>query len=192
MRGLRSCERYVASIWGLESQYNGAPIDAPVIVLLDGAAEVWGVDMPVSGQQALLDFVADGGGLMVTEWVLWDHMQHGQYVLLNTGLPAAIQDSWGTDSETFSVLLPGHPIAQNLPDQFRVEAISYSRLLALRGDVVVAGKRTGASIIADATSGGRVVYCAFAGVSDGLSGTLDIRTEPMRLLMRNIVEWLAQ
>lgn len=181
-----------AAIWGLESEYDGSPIEADVIILVDGGALVWGVDMPEAGQQALLDFQAAGGSLLVTEWVLWDHAQLGQYDLLAASLPATVSNEWGTEAETFFVEIPSHPIAQDLPGEFSLESISFSHATATRGDVVISGTQSGHAVVADASGAGRICYCAFAGVSDGLDGKLDLWSEPMRLLIRNIVDWLQE
>jgi hypothetical protein len=51
-------------------------------------------DMPQSGQQALLNFVSAGGGLVTSEWLLQKHM----------------------DSQAFSTLYPAIPVAPNVID----------------------------------------------------------------------------
>lgn len=181
-----------AQIWGLETLYKGENINAPVVVLFNGGVDVWEVDMPLEGQQGLLDHYQAGGGLVITEWVMWDNLNHGHYSLLSKILPVSTDGEWGAGLETFFVERPNHAITQNLPPDFVFQNIAYSHLSAFRGEIVIRGYNSGDAIVADATGPGRLVYGAFAGASDGLSGKVEVWTDPMKLLFRNIVTWLTE
>lgn len=176
-----------AEIWGLESDYNGEELEADVVLLLDGGPSVWGIDMPEQGQQALVDLVSQGGSLMITEWVLWD-VQYGHYNILKELVPVSYK-GWGSGEESFHVLKAEHPIARSI-DDFTVTEIAYSVVEAKRGIVVLSGDHSRDAVVADSTTGGRVVYCSFAAMSDGMAGTLDPWTQPMKQLMENILSWL--
>jgi hypothetical protein len=178
-----------ASIWGLESEYNGQDLESSVVLLIDGGADVWGNDMPLPGQQALAEMLENGGSLLVTEWVLWD-IQNGHYSALQPFIPAAYGTGSNTGPESFHVQSFTHPITQGLDADFSVGAISYSNVVATGGSVLITGDQSGDAIIADGSFGGKLVYCAFAGSSDGYDGALDPWTEPMKTLMANIVNWL--
>ncbi len=179
-------------IWGLETEYYGEELKAPVVVLFDGGPEVWGVDMPDEGQSALVDFIVNGGGLMITEWVLYDKRENAHYSILSDILPAqmGLYADFGNMTETFTLNLPSHPISDQLPPSFSMNEISISHLTAIRGDVVITGENSGDSIVADTTNQGRLVYCAFAGASDGAFGSLDLWNNEMAILARNIITWL--
>ena len=181
-----------SEIWGLESAYTGETLNAPVVVLFNGGPDAWQVDMPQKGQQALLNYFQAGGNLVITEWVMFDYFNLGHYSLLSSILPVTTDGTWGVGPETFFVERPNHALTLNLPLDFVFPNIGYTHLTAIRGEIVISGKNSGDALVADATGPGRLVYGAFSGASDGSTGMVDIWTEPMKLLFRNIYTWLTE
>ncbi|HMS53923.1 MAG TPA: hypothetical protein PKA27_00855 [Fimbriimonadaceae bacterium] len=85
----------------------------------------WG-DMPNTGQEAIRQYVANGGGLVTAEWVGWK-VAVGQFQILNEVLPITNFGSFGYSlTETFT-RDESHPKINNLlPNSFSMNLTSYA------------------------------------------------------------------
>jgi hypothetical protein len=81
-----------------------------VVVYLDGIE--YGNGLDPQADAALAEFVANGGGLIRTEWSVWAGTVNPQTDPL-TPLTYAGQYKYGTG---WQVLLPDHPLAKDVPD----------------------------------------------------------------------------
>ena len=77
----------------------------------------WRTDIPVAGQQALIDYVEEGGGLVTGEWLIWNDLTP-----LADLLPVEADNrSWITESSlVYTLNTPDVTINQELND--RVDA----------------------------------------------------------------------
>lgn len=82
-------------------------------------------DMQGSGQTHLLSFVNSGGGLMTTEWTLWDTGWSGQFSTLEAAFPVVPTTAWrGDTTVTYSILTPDPVLDAGVPSSFAFTADS--------------------------------------------------------------------
>lgn len=80
----------------------------------------WG-SMPEAGQQQLVAYVNDGGGLVTSEWVLW-LTAVGHFQTLKDVFPSVETGSYNGDTEhSFQKVDPDPTINSGLPDAFDVD-----------------------------------------------------------------------
>jgi hypothetical protein len=77
-------------------------------------------DMPVSGQQALFNYVNSGGGLVTSEWLMQDIVNGHQFQTLFPVLPFSPGFDVATSNTpiTFSALTKDPVMNANLPNSF--------------------------------------------------------------------------
>jgi hypothetical protein len=116
-----------------DQDFDGTPALGPydAVVLLDGTE--WQQSMPEAGQQALIDFVSSGGGLVVLEWIAWEIGVTPRYQTLDALMPVTYADEWTTAQSRYSVRQSSHPITSTVPASFQVGRHGYS-LGSLRQD----------------------------------------------------------
>lgn len=105
--------------------------------LFDGTASLAGIDVglmnhsgnwssstdtvPLAGQQQLVDFVAAGGGLITTEWIVYNNGTSGgtAYALVAPILPVTYGLSWnGSASTTFTQASTDAVMNSGVPETF--------------------------------------------------------------------------
>ncbi len=81
-------------------------------------------DMPVSGQQALVNYVNSGGGLVTSEWLMQDIVNGHQFQTLYPVLPFSPGFDIATSNTpiTFSALTNDPVMNANLPNSFAFPA----------------------------------------------------------------------
>ena len=87
----------------------------------------WGIaDMPGGGQTSLLGFVNGGGGLVTTEWTIWQ-ASYGNFSALSAAFPVTPVNDWDYASPmTFSQGAPDPILNAGLPGSFSCPLDSYS------------------------------------------------------------------
>ncbi len=151
---------------GLFYEFTGEGLDkVDAVVLLTGVD--YNHNMTQAGQDALVSFVNDGGGLLTTEWLCYSMNASSFHQTINSVIPAYYGGYYGTGSETYSVMVD-HPVTEGLPPTFATgEDNQYSSLIPKSGAVrLIQGSRSSAAVTTW-TRGGRVVAWNAAGEYGG-------------------------
>jgi hypothetical protein len=157
-----------------------------VAVVLDGTE--YGTDMPMTGQAALASFIDGGGGLVSTEWLLWEHATSGNYATLAPVVPATYAGSYA-QTTTYRVATPAHVIATGLPTSFTAPAHWVSRIAQTSSGEAVATEDDGDPlVVAGAHGAGRAVH--FAAASD-YAGFRWLSSAELTTLFVQAVRWAA-
>lgn len=170
------------NVWQFRGRVDLASFDT-VVLLDDGQA--WLRDMPNDGQQALVDYIRAGGGLVTTEWLLWATRVLRDYQILRQVFLGASDAVFApVDGETYTVL-SDHPIAYGLPVQFGFERGAASPLTGFdREHVIILGSQSRDAVIAAPVEGGRVVHWS---LGPSYRGFPDEENIPQLLV--NMVYW---
>lgn len=176
-------------------QYNGTnpPLAGfgAVVVLTGGPGASFSTDMPVAGQQALLDFAnVAGGGVVLTEWAAF-HVASNRWqtvkplVLLQRTVAYSGQVTYTVDPP-----FAQHPIWTGLPPSFTFASTSNVGVTKVAPGVTrIAGSPQAIDGVAIRdTPVGRVVHIAHAGnyAPNGWSNT------NVQKLVSNAVGWAAR
>jgi hypothetical protein len=94
------------------------------VLLVPNGSYVPTSDMPVSGQQALVNYVNSGGGLVTSEWLMQDIVNGHQFQTLYPVLPFSPGFDIATSNTpiTFSALTKDPVMNANLPNTFAFPA----------------------------------------------------------------------
>jgi hypothetical protein len=167
-----------------------------VVLMTHGRNWLGAGEVPVAGQQQLVQFVNGGGGLITTEWLLYNNGTSGgvSYGVLGPVLPAAYGGSWNAVSQTtFTQETPDAVVNAGLPASFELTL-----------DVLAGGTESRLNAKAGATTfytssnlGG--VGAAGWGVGAGRAVSLSLLPGlnllgpgAGRTLLGNLVDWAAQ
>jgi hypothetical protein len=176
-------------------QYNGtnpALTGFGAVVLLAGGpgAASFSTDMPTAGQTALVNYVAAGNGLVLTEWAAYQ-VASGRWTTLAPLVLLARTNSY-TGQVTYSVdpAFASHPLWAGLPASFTIASASNIGLTKVATGVTrVAGSPQAIDAVAlrDARAG-RVVHLAHAGnyAPNGWTNS------NMQKLIANAAKWTAR
>ncbi|MCK5119911.1 MAG: choice-of-anchor D domain-containing protein, partial [Candidatus Latescibacteria bacterium] len=173
---------YSVTIVSDDAIYDGTnprPEGFGAVILVDGVD--YGDDMPESGQTALVNYVANGGGFIVTEWIAWE-IYEGRYSILSSIIPLTCSD-WYDDTDTYTVV-EDHPVTEGVSPSFAIYTAGNIGN-AVSGLVLVTGAIAGDAVVADEVGRGRIVQFSSAGNDEGDP----FSNEDMRLLMINAVDW---
>ena len=182
---------YTVTMGGSHWLFRGAGLAEHDVVLLLSGPQYTSV-MPDSVQQKLVNFVANGGGLMTTEWVQYQ-TSRGYYQRLRTILPASYGGTYRRGPDTCQVN-GVHPIALGLPQTFATGANwGGTRLLAktdpaLQVQVPILGSFTGSAVVTGVHGTGRTACWSMA----GHYYSPNIWSREARMLLGNITAWLAR
>lgn len=158
-----------------------------VVVLLNG--EDFYHRMSEATQVRLAQYVADGGGLVVTEWFAY---YAGRNRVLAEILPVAKSERFGDGTETLRPL-EDHPLTAGLPAAITTGpdwswiTLVPDTAAAKQARVAVRGDAGGPSLVTGVWGGGRVAVWGMAGVYRGD----DIWTGDVDRLMARVVAWAA-
>ncbi len=178
---------YSVTVVADDALYNG---DNPsldgfdLVIYLDGIA--YGSDMPLSGQQEIVDFVGNGGGLIVTEWVGYE-VADGRLQTLAPILPMA-RTGGGTATRTYTVDSPSHPVTAGVASSFTV-AQGYSIMDLNFGQSLVSMVDIGPAVAVSEEHGGRVLQFSHAANYSGYAPFLEGN---MRQLLANGIDWASR
>ena len=193
---LQSAGLTVNYISGGISSYTGSPAAASYgsIILITGNS--YSLDMPTSGQQAIVNAQQNSGtGVVITEWAGYQ-VQSGRWTILSSLLLAS-RVTGATATMSYNLVSSGHPIWNGLASSFSTSVtFGYSTLNTPNsGSVIIAncGSCGTSAVIAQPSSGnaGRIVQIAHAGhySSAVFNWGNDANVETM---MINAVKWAAQ
>ena len=108
---------HVVTYAGLYFEWDGVTPDVSdfdVVVFLDGYE--YGHELQPMAATALESFVAQGHGLVMTEWVAWDVCVFNKVLAVRNLMPVTMPDCNDYDAgETWTVLDPNHPLAAGVP-----------------------------------------------------------------------------
>jgi hypothetical protein len=154
--------------------------DVGTVVLLDGID--YGDNMPVAGQQALLDFVRGGGGVVVTEWISYEVSQ-GRYASMKPLVPIT-RTTGLTGLLNYSVVVT-HAVTEGVSPTFQVAA-GVTKGTLNSGRAVVNLSTGEPAVVVKEEGLGRIVDFAVAGNYNGRHPFL---SNDMRHLLLNSVVW---
>jgi hypothetical protein len=124
------------------STFDGSVDLSPFDAVLMNKGANWGgsATIPVGGQQQLVAFVNSGGGVITTEWIVYDNGVTGgvSNATLMTIVPVTYGQTWNSASATTLSLVTPDPVMNNgLPATFTVPLSNFSgaetRLIARDG-----------------------------------------------------------
>jgi len=177
---------------------NLAPYDA---VFMNHSANWGGSNQQVSvaGQQQLVNFVNAGGGLITTEWIIYNNGTSAgtTYATLLPILPATYGNNWNSIAQTtFSQVTPDPIINAGLPASFLVDNDNFAgRETALRA-------RPSATVFYQSSnlSSSTLVNAGLSGwqVGDGrvisisnMPGLTSLNNDNYERLIGNAVTWVS-
>jgi hypothetical protein len=189
----------VATTQATSSDFRGVPSLAEAgafdaLVVLSGGLRTPPADMPVEGQQAIVAFVARGGGLVLSEWAAFQLAAAPQprWKILE---PLVLLQRSGSQGGrvTYEVdpAYATHPLWAGLPASFSFSSTTnVGTIRAAPGVARVAHSPEAGDAVAsrDLPSSGRIVHLAHAGnhVSHGWANV------NLQRLMTNAVGWVAR
>lgn len=150
-------------------------------------------DMPLDGQESLLNFVEAGGGLITTEWLLWNTGAGGRFSVLKDAFPVVPTSTFrNATTVTYSEVTPDSVLNSGLPSSFSFNADNLS------GTETFFQPRTGATVYygSDYEGGAGVVggnYGSGRVLSFSTVVGLNAVTDPNHaLLIGNAASWASQ
>ena len=101
-----------------ETGYDGSnpsPYDFQAVIHLNGTT--YSTSMPTSGQQALVDYVNDGGGFISTEWNAYEREYSTMETMSDLILLSRSSGREGGSAITYDVVKKeaGHPVLDGIP-----------------------------------------------------------------------------
>jgi len=171
-----------------EGQWDGTnpPLTGfDVVLLLDG--NTWDVDMPVSGQTALVNFVTNGGGFIGTAWLPWEVANHNAYSYMRDLIPQTQVNDYIT-TDTYTVII-NHPVTQGLPSSFFVPYACVNGSSANSGTVVITGTVGQDAVVVKDYGAGKVVGLVTCG---GVYCEGNPWNSNMQTLLINAIEWAGE
>jgi hypothetical protein len=171
---------------GLFHEFDGSGLDGvDAVVLLTGIE--YSNDMQDAGEAALVTFVLEGGGLVTTEWLNYSIERQGFHQILQSVLPVAYGGSYGSGSETYTVMAD-HPVTDGLPATFTTGNDSDYAVVSPKSgaEQLVRGSRSGHAVVTWAP-GGRVVSWNMTGEYGGQ----DVWNAEMDRLLVNATRYAA-
>lgn len=180
---------YAGPYW----EFDGSGLEeASAVILLTGYD--YFQDMPHDVQHGIVAFVAAGGGLMTTEWMLYNyHYEADKQDIIAAIAPAIYGEDYEYEAEQYTRMAAGHPVAQGLPATFmtRDDWTAVVTLVdpspAKQAQVIFSGSTSGAAVIAGVHGQGRTVHWSMAGQYDGD----DIWSDEVRQLLVNIASYIS-
>jgi hypothetical protein len=177
---------YTVTIVDDDAIYDGTnpgPELFDLVILLDGPD--YGDDMPANGQTALVNYVQNGGGFMVTEWIAWE-ISMGRYQSMTDIIPLTRSGGY-SGFDTYAVV-ESHPITEGVSSSFEIET-GGNIGAANSGTVLVQGSTTGDAVVIKEFGSGRIVEFSSAGNYEGLD---PFSNPDMQLLFINAVRWTSK
>jgi len=152
----------------------------------------WGAgDMPVEGQQDIIDFVQAGGGLVTCEWTIWKAYAQNSFLSIKPMLPASSGGYTSTDFTTYTSVTPDPVLNAGLPDAITFPEYNYSgsesTLYAIDGATVYYASSSAQDGVIGWDSGDGHVL-SFSTVA----GLPTVEDPEFGLLLANAMHWAGQ
>ena len=181
-----------AEFGGTYWTWDGSGLDeASAVLFLSGYD--YNETVADSVQAQLVAFVAAGGGLMTTEWMVY-YGDSGYYDMVAELAPSVHQSGYDYGTETYTVVASSHPVAEGLPPSFATPDAgwSYANDVAdtapfKNATVVIGGSASGDAVVAGQYGAGRTVHWNMAGQYDGD----DIWSPEVRRILVNIAKYIS-
>jgi len=151
---------------------------------LDGA-------MPEGGQQALLEFVEKGGGIVTSEWVLWKWAAQGSFEILGDAFPCETVGAFTTtDTTQYNVVTFDEVLSEGLIKLFTFPNDSFSGtetfISPKPGAVLYYNSSTAdAGVVGWSYAGGRALSISTT------AGQVSYTDSSFVTLMGNAMDWAA-
>lgn len=175
--------------------YDGNGLaDVSAVILLTGYD--YARQMPTPVQSRIAAFVADGGGLMTIEWLLFNRgIGAGLQDLIADIVPARYNNGFRTGSETYTVMDASHPVAQGFAGSFATPGTPWNYSLTTvdptpskSARLIFRGSASGAAVVAGVYGQGRTVHWNMAGEYGGS----EIWSDSVRRLLVNIAKFVSK
>lgn len=152
--------------------------------------------MPEAGQQALLNFVNDGGGMLTTEWFVWNTLGSSRFNTLRALSPVQPTGSFNSAaSTTYTVATPNAILNAGLPNSLTFPLTSIS------GTETVFRPKASATTYYSSSNGGGVANSGgVIGWNYGngrvlsfssLLGNSSMEDSNYSLLVSNSIDWIV-
>ena len=141
-------------------------------------------DMPASGQQAIVDYVNEGGGFISTA-LMAKAISEGRYATLSP----LISRDYSFDalsSEDMTLQDPGHPIFEGVTN-FNVQHYFGAGFATNGGNPIMTGNNSGDALVINTYGKGKTVNLSTAGSA---SAQVPFTNANMRLLLLNSLSWV--
>ena len=168
--------------------YANNPVAGNYSVVMVMVGDAYSTDMPLAGQQAIVNAQAAGKGVVITDWggyqvysSRWATLKAVNLYTYTTG---------GTGLFSFKLESVNHPIWTNLPATFQTTTSQgYSTGTITNSGVRIAGNVTtaGAGVVVRSSPGGRIVYLDHA-ANYGANSTWPNDTNTVTLTI-NAIKW---
>lgn len=189
VRAILSGAGYAVTYGGLYWTFRGAGLaDQDAVVFLCGRAYTH--DVADSVETKLAAFVAGGGGLIGTEWMMWNREHNANMDIVTGILPVDYGQDERYSNETYQKLAVLHAVGAGLPDSFSTTGPwSFSGMRAStdpakQAVTVFRGSLSGDAVVVGVNGAGRTAHWNMAGEYNG-KGIWDPNT---RRLLVNLVE----
>jgi hypothetical protein len=151
-------------------------------------------DMPASGQQALLNFVTAGGGLVTGEWLVWEIADYGWFATLADAVPVVPTTTFAYGARmSYKVQTPDAILNAGLPSKFGFAADNIS------GTETFFQPRAGATVFyisRGSTNGDGVIGWDYGRGSvlsfSTVIGTKELSNADYSRLLSNAIDWVTR
>ena len=159
---------FKTSLGGKHWEFDGKDLtNYDLVILLTGNDYAEG--MSLATQKKLIEFVENGGTLLLTEWTTF---LSKLYPVLNRWSPASYNGSWNVGQEQYTVL-GDHPITKNLPREFLVPETWSSASVSLNNKprqnatCLIEGSTSNVAMSIRPIDKGHIIHWSMAGVYGG-------------------------
>lgn len=170
--------------------FTGAGLaDQDLVLFLCGYS--YNHDVADSVETKLVEFVAGGGGLVGTEWMMWNREYNDNMEIVTGILPVDYDHEEQYTAETYRLAAPLHAVATSLPDSFTTSANwSFSDMRAStdpakQAVTVYRGSESGDAVVVGVHGAGRTAHWNMACEYNGTG----IWSPEARRLLVNLVEY---
>jgi para-nitrobenzyl esterase len=182
---------HVVTIGSNFTEFSGAELARQGVVLLLPTLDDGNGNMPIDGQNALVNFVSQGGGLVTSEWTIW-MSAFRPFQVLKPILPVVTTDRYSEkrDPITYTVMTADPVLNQELPPSLTFNSDFFygtETFFAPRSGATVfynsSGAAGGAGLVGWQYHGGRVIQFST------LFGPNQLGSSQAGLLLANAVSW---
>lgn len=175
-------------------EFTGSEVDLTqfIAVVLQHSHNWPNSVLPVAGENSLVEYVQNGGGLVTGEWIIWRYGYEGNTSApISTILPATYTYCCGSSRTTYSVDTPDAVINAGLPDSFDLTLTSlggYETGLDPKPGAIAfySSSATGHSgLVGWETGAGRVASFS------NLMTSVELASADLATLLNNTINWVA-